>query len=160
MLTSRWVAALALVAVTACNPFKRNPAVEIDTGAIDVSSRWNAVLSTPSGLEGVAQVRGEAWLARTKNGRDVRAHVSISNATPGAVHPWHVHRGQCGSDLGILGDAADYKPLSVSDDGRASRDATLDIPLPQDGNYYVNVHASESNMQTIVACGNLAPPSE
>ncbi len=88
-----------------------------------------------------------------------RAQVSISNASPGGRHPWHVHRGQCGQDQGILGPADAYEPLRVDSDGKASQTAELSIPLPRSGSYFINVHASASNMSTIVACGNLAPPA-
>jgi hypothetical protein len=33
------------------------------------------------------------------------------------------------------------------------------MPLPKEGAFFVNVHASAANMNTIVACGNLAPPA-
>jgi hypothetical protein len=160
MFTRPLVTALALTAVAACNPFKQEPAVSIEQGAVEASTRWNATLSTPSDLQGVAQVRGTAWLGRSTNGNDVLAHVAISNATPGARHPWHVHRGQCGSDQGIVGSASDYRPLEVDNEGRASRNAKLDMTLPRSGDYFVNVHASEGNLGTIVACGNLASPVE
>ncbi len=160
MLRSRWVLALVAATLVACNPFKREPAVSIDTGEVSTAERWNATLATPSELQGVAQVRGKAWMARNTKGSGIRAHVEITNATPGAVHPWHVHRGQCGYDQGVVGSAGDYEPLRVNDDGRASRDATLDMTLPRTGEYFVNVHASETNLSAIVACGNLAPPVE
>jgi hypothetical protein len=88
-----------------------------------------------------------------------RAAVEIRNAVPGGRHPWHVHRGQCGSDQGILGPADSYKPLEVEGDGRASETAKLSVQLPRSGSFFINVHASARNMSTIVACGNLAPPS-
>lgn len=160
MLRSGWGFALVLVVLAACNPFKRDPAVSIDTGEVSTAERWNATLATPSELQGVAQVRGSAWMARNTKGNGVRARVSINNATPGAEHPWHVHRGQCGFDQGIVGSASDYEPLKVNGEGRASREATLDMALPRTGEYFVNVHASASNLSAIVACGNLAPPVE
>ena len=97
--------------------------------------------------------------ADPKDPGQTRAHVEVSNAVPGGQHPWHVHRGQCGSDQGVFGPADAYKPLKVSGDGRASENATLSVALPKSGSYFVNVHASAKNMSTIVACGNLAPPS-
>ncbi len=33
-------------------------------------------------------------------------------------------------------------------------------PMPTDGRYYVSVGASAANPETIVACGNLAPPAQ
>jgi len=32
--------------------------------------------------------------------------------------------------------------------------------MPSDGRYFVSVGASAANAQTIVACGNLAPPTQ
>jgi hypothetical protein len=135
-------------------------AVKIDPKAQPVTNRWNAVLATPAGLAGAIQVRGSGWLAADpKDPAQSKAHVEITNAAPGGVHPWHVHRGQCGSDQGVLGPADAYKPLKVGGDGQAKADAQLPIAMPAAGEYFVNVHASAQNMSTIVACGNLAPPA-
>lgn len=135
-------------------------AVQLNSKAVPVGSRWNAVLSTPAGLTGVVQVRGVGWMQRSdKDSAQTQAHVEITNAAPGGRHPWHVHRGQCGTDLGILGPADAYHVLKVGGDGKAKDDATLQLPLPMSGQYFINVHASAQNMSTIVACGNLAPPS-
>jgi hypothetical protein len=150
------VAGLAAVAITAgCG----GHAVQINNKAQPVGSRWNAVLSTPAGLAGAIQVRGEGWMQRAeKDTSQTVAHVEITNAAPGGQHPWHVHRGQCGTDLGILGPPEAYHVLKVGGDGKAKEDATLPVPLPAAGQYFINVHASAQNMSTIVACGNLAPP--
>jgi hypothetical protein len=135
-------------------------AVAINPDAQPVASRWNGVLSTPPELAGIVEVRGQAWMgADPKDPGQTRAHVDISNAVPGAKHPWHVHRGQCGNDQGIFGPADAYQPLKVENDGKASANAVLQVPTPKTGDYFVNVHASAKNMKTIVACGNLAPPS-
>ena len=32
--------------------------------------------------------------------------LDLANATPGGLHPWQLHRGQCGSDDGIVGSPA------------------------------------------------------
>jgi hypothetical protein len=134
--------------------------VEINADAQSVATRWNAVLSTPPELGGVADVRGSGWMAAdAKNQDQTRAYVEISNAVPRGRHPWHVHRGQCGQDQGILGPADGYKPLEVQDNGRAQSAAELPLSLPKSGSFFVNVHASSRNMSTIVACGNLAPPA-
>ena len=151
-----WVA--AAVALGACGG-GRAP-VQIDPGAETATSRWNATLETPAGLAGAVQVQGSGWMAEA-TGSDTartRAFVEIRNAAPGGRHPWHVHRGRCGNDLGILGAAKAYEVLEVGDDGRATRTAILDLPSPKSGDYFINVHASPTNLGTIVACGNLAPP--
>jgi hypothetical protein len=135
-------------------------AVELDPNSPVVVNRWNGTLATPPELLGVADLRGSAWMGPNQKDTDrTLAHVDIRNAVPGAVYPWHVHRGQCGSDQGVFGPEDAYKALKVGNNGRASSDATLSVPSPKTGDYFVNVHASARNMGTIVACGNLAPPA-
>jgi hypothetical protein len=135
-------------------------AVEINPNSQPIAARWNGTLSTSPGLVGVVQLRGAAWMGADEENQDrARARVDISNAVPGAAHPWHVHRGQCGSDQGIFGPEDAYKELKVGGNGRASSEAVLPVPAPKTGDYFVNVHASARNMGTIVACGNLAPPA-
>lgn len=148
---------LMIIAGTSCGG---RQAVEINPNSQPVAARWNGTLSTSSELVGVVQLRGAAWMgADEKNEDRTRTHVDISNAVPGAAHPWHVHRGQCGSDQGIFGPEDAYKALKVGGNGRASSEAVLPVPSPRSGDYFVNVHASARNMGTIVACGNLAPPA-
>jgi hypothetical protein len=159
-MTARTIAGLTAVilALTSCGGGRR--AVEIDADAAGVADRWNATLSTPRGLAGVSDIRGQGWMVDDPQDQErTRAGVEIRNAVPGGRHPWHVHRGQCGSDQGILGPADAYKPLEVEGNGRATETAVVPIPLPKSGGYFINVHASARNMSTIVACGNLAPPA-
>jgi hypothetical protein len=147
---------LSVFVVTGCHK-----AVEIDPSAKPVGTRWNATLATPAGLSGAIQVTGTAWMAANeKDPSTTRAHVTIANASPGGLHPWHVHRGQCGADQGIVGPPDTYHPLKVGGNGEAEDDVILAMPLPKEGAYFVNVHASAANMNTIMACGNLAPPAQ
>ena len=132
--------------------------VEINPEAQAAGTLWHATLGTPAAMAGALQVRGSAWMgASEKDSTQTMAHVEISNAPPGGKHPWHVHLGQCGQDRGILGPADAYPPLDVKDDGTAKEDATLPLPMPKQGQYFVNVHAAANNMGTIIACGNMAP---
>lgn len=149
---------LMALAVTSCGGGRQ--AVEIDPSTQPVQNRWNGTVASPPELAGVASIRGSGWMGPDeKNAERTRAHAGLSNAVPGAVHPWHVHRGRCGADQGIFGQPDAYKPLRVDDDGRASSEAELSVPTPRTGEFFVNVHASANNMRTIVACGNLAPPA-
>jgi hypothetical protein len=148
--------AVSAAALAACG----GQGVKIDPKARPVTDRWNATLASPAALAGALQVTGSGWMGRReKDAAQTEAHVEVSNAAPGGRHPWHVHRGQCGNDLGVLGPADAYEILDVDDDGKASADADLPLPVPVTGQYFINVHASAANMGTIVACGNLAPPS-
>jgi hypothetical protein len=133
---------------------------EINSTAQPVASRWNGVLTTPPELAGIVQVQGSGWMGQDpKDVGRIQAHIEIANAVPGGQHPWHVHRGQCGSDQGILGPPDAYEPLKVQGNGKATSTVTLPIPFPKTGSYFLNVHASAKNMRSIVACGNLAPPA-
>src|SRR5579872_689427 len=85
------------------------------------------------------------------------ATVSISNAPPKGVHPWHLYRGQCGEEGTPVGTGNTYPLLKVGSDGKATVSTTLPFALPSSGSYYVVVNASETNMGTVLACGNLAP---
>jgi hypothetical protein len=154
-LTSLTPLVLALVSCGGSKPVEMSPDTQ------NIASRWNAVLSTPAELAGISDIRGEGWAAvDPKDPNKTQAYVSISNAVPNAVHPWHVHRGECGSDQGIAGPADAYPPLKVNGDGKAQATADLGVTMPRSGRYFVNVHASPKNMSRIVACGNLAPPSQ
>jgi hypothetical protein len=135
-------------------------AVEMTPNTEAVATRWNATLSTPTELAGVIAISGSGWMAPDeKNADRTQAHVDIANAVPGGMHPWHIHRGRCGSDQGIFGPPDAYRPLKVEGNGRASSTAILTVAAPKTGEFFVNVHASSKNMRTIVACGNLAPPA-
>jgi hypothetical protein len=151
------VSLLSAVALVSCGGGK---SVEINPSAQPVASRWNGLLTTPPELAGIIQVRGQGWMGQDPKDADrTQAYVEIVNAVPGGRHPWHIHRGQCGTDQGILGPPDAYEPLKVEGNGKANSTATLPIPFPRTGSFFVNVHASSKNMKSIVACGNLAPPA-
>jgi hypothetical protein len=85
--------------------------------------------------------------------------LDLANATPGGLHPWQLHQGQCGSDEGVFGNADVYHAAKVGSDGHARSSANVPISTPTTGNYFVIVRASASNNAMTVACGNLAPPT-
>ncbi len=153
------LATFAMLGLAACNPFNREPVTSVSRDAM-VNSRWRAALVTPSSLVGAIQINGSATMQPGKNTSLTDAFVTIANATPGGRHPWHVHRGQCGMDEGMIGDPAAYAPLQVGDEGRGGANATLSLPMPTSGSYFVMVQASAANPETIIACGNLAPPAQ
>lgn len=153
----RIAAGPALAVLIACGGSRP---VEIDPRAQLVGTRWNATLATPAELAGASQVGGSAWMgADDRDSSRTRASVTIQNAVPGGRHPWHVHVGLCGDDQGIYGSAEAYPVLEVGGDGQATASAMIAVPVPTSGQYFVNVHASPNNLGTIIACGNLAPPS-
>ena len=155
----RWIVGGSILVTSGCSLFHRSsePATSLDPSTADRRYDWKASLFTPSELAGALQVRGTAQWSRSGNDAST-VTVNISNATAGGVHPWHVHRGRCGENGAIVGDASSYKPIMVNGQGTGSATATLGVSLPASGEYYVNVHASASNLGTIISCGNLAPP--
>ena len=151
------LALTALSAVVACAGQRQ--VGQINPKNSGSSTQWNATLSTPSGMTGAVDVDGTASLAASGVSTSL-VTVSITNAAPNGAHPWHLYQGSCG-DAGatIVGSGSTYPPLKVDKYGKATATATLPLALPTSGSYYVAVNASEANMQTVVACGNLARPN-
>jgi len=152
--------AVSAFALTACNPFRHKPAVEVGAADLNLNSRWHANLASPSDLAGAVQMNGTASMAPSAKSGNTDVVLVLANATPGGVHPWQLHRGQCGADEGIFGPADAYQPVTVDRDGHASSSATIPLQTPTTGSYFVIVRASAANATTTVACGNLAPPTK
>ena len=51
----------------------------------------------------------------------------------------------------------EYKSIKVGGDGKGEASAVINITTPTFGNYFVLLHASAGNRETVIACGNLAP---
>jgi hypothetical protein len=161
--------ALWIVSSTACRPFHQEPVVLVGTqDAISFStdratfgSRWRADLASPTTRAGSVQTNGSAWMDPGPSFTTTNITLNLVNASPGGLHPWAVHLGQCGvgMDAGVFGLSEAYRPLMVESDGHATGIATVLLPTPMIGTYFVVVHASVVNSETIVACGNLAPPT-
>ena len=142
----RGILVLALVALTACSTREN-----VDEGGSvgDRVGDWDTELAARnnSGVTGTARV--QSLLA------GAGATINIRGATSGGHHPWHVHRGSCGSGGTIVGAAGDYPPLHVGANGTASATATISVALNEDEDYHVNVHRSPTELNVIIACGNL-----
>ena len=125
---------------------------DMDTGMM--ADTWTAELSERNGTGVMGSARASSvWIA----GHDGTTGVSVTvgRAPSGGTHPWHIHRGTCGSGGPIVGDAGAYPALRPGADGNASATANLMVGLDPAQDYYVNVHASPSDLGTIVACGEL-----
>ena len=151
--------AVSAFALTSCNPFRRDAAVQMNTKDENRNSRWHAILATPVDLAGALQMNGAASMAPATKSGNTTVILDLSNATPGGLHPWQLHRGQCGSDEGVFGGADAYRVAKVGRDGRAKSTANLQLTTPTTGSYFVMVRASAANEAVTVACGNLAPPT-
>ena len=158
------LAAAGALALLACNPFrsplKQDPVVRVTTSDANVNSRWHGTLASPSNLAGAVQMTGQISMSPGSSAGNTSVMLLLANASPGGLHPWQLHRGQCGMDDGVFGSADAYQSLKVDEYGRATGTATVPLVMPLDGRYYVSVGASVANAQTIVACGNLASPTQ
>jgi|RhiMetdeSRZDD1v2_1073273.scaffolds.fasta_scaffold2146660_1 hypothetical protein len=149
----RMIIMMAAFAVVGCVRTHRNEA----TGAVDVDIEsptkkgedWSGSLSPRSG----SAITG-SFKALVADGKTTIS-VNLANAMAGQRLPWHVHKGSCDNDMGIVGSASQYPVIVVANDGTASSNTVLGVSLDEAENYFVNVHASPTNMQTIVACGDL-----
>lgn len=150
-----------LLVLVACNPFRRESAVQMSASDATLNTRWHANLVSPSALAGVVQMSGSASMAPDANGPGTVVTLDLANAAPGGLHPWEMRRGECGTtpDGGSFGTADSYQALEVDSDGRATSTTTVETAMPRSGQYYVVVHASKANANTVVACGNLAAPT-
>lgn len=146
-------------ALTSCNPFRHDSAVQVSTKDENLNSRWHANLATPAELAGAVQMNGSASMAPATKSGNTTVVLDLANATPGGLHPWQLHRGQCGSDEGVFGDADLYRPAKVGSNGHATSSANVPLTTPTTGSYFVIVRASAANNAMTVACGNLAPPT-
>lgn len=110
---------------------------------------WSGRISAeePDDLRAAASVNAGMY--------ETAASVSLAGAEAGATHPWHIHAGQCGSDGGIVGPAAAYSPLTVGGNGEATSTARLEVALDPNGQYFINVHQSPSDLGTIIGCMQL-----
>lgn len=142
-------------------------------GACTTTQEEEVSTTTEMGVEGEVQVPGAAlptWEALVSSVAETDVHgeaavraltgdetfVSISvDGEAGATYPWHIHAGECDSGGPIVGSAGAYPPLSMDAEGEAMAEATLDVALDSEADYYVNVHASPDDLGTIVACGEL-----
>jgi len=128
-------------------------AVVFSTVAYAQGMKMTATLAPQGG----GTIAGMATVEPGTSAGTTVATVSLTGAKPGAVYPWHVHVDKCGMTPGgkVWGDASAYKPLTAGSDGTAKGTATIKMAVPASGGYYVNIHASPTNMATIVSCGNL-----
>jgi hypothetical protein len=144
---------MAAFAVVGCVRTHANEA----TGALDVDIEspakkgedWSGSLTARGG----SAITG-SFKALVADGK-TNVSVNLANAMAGQQLPWHVHEGTCENDMGIVGSASAYPLITVANDGTASVNATIGVSLDEAKDYFVNVHASPTNLQTIVACGDL-----
>ena len=137
--------------------------VEIATGDVILDSRWIATLAPvavtrdSAAITGATTVNlgGRGSMMRGNSSVETRAMLSLFGAAPGSTHAWHIHLGSCGNDRGILGSPELYTPVAAGTDGRGDITITLPFTTPNSGEFYIDVHDSQSSASRIVACAPL-----
>jgi hypothetical protein len=118
----------------------------------DVTVQW---LSDLAGTGQWSNLRGEALVLSLESPEVFTATAELRNGTAGDVYPWHVHAGSCGSRGGVVGKAASYPPLMIGAEGDDSVTVTLPARIARDSAYHVDVHLSDGDGATVIACGDL-----
>jgi hypothetical protein len=73
---------MAVVALSACNPFHHGNAVEVSSVDPNLTSRWHANLATPADLAGAVQINGSATMAPDSKSGYTDVALNLANATP------------------------------------------------------------------------------
>jgi len=150
---------LALAAAAGCSPSYTSAGTSGETPAPSTSTtgdmagmtQYSANLAAMNG----STVHGTATVHSMAAGQQT-VQLQISGGTPGATYPWHIHTGSCADGMTpVVGNGASYTALGTSGDGTASLTATIPVTLDPNQRYHVNVHASPTDMGTIVSCGDL-----
>ncbi len=136
--------------------------VEVDTGDVLIDSRWVATLAPVAARDSGAitgsttvALGGRGSMMRGSSSVETRAMLSLFGAAPGSTHAWHLHLGACNNDRGILGAPELYTPVVAGNDGRGDVNVTLPFTTPNSGEYFIDVHETQSSASRIVACAPL-----
>lgn len=122
--------AAAMLTVAAVAPVAAQDTVTIDMKEVD-----------DSGQSGSADI--------TTDGEQVTVAIEIDAGEEGVPQPAHIHEGSCQE----LGDVA--YPLNPVEDGQSESTADVSMSELLAGEYAINVHLSEDDLETHVACGTL-----
>ena len=148
------------LAAAACTPRYSTAGTSGETPAPSTTAAMGDMAGTTHYMANLAAmggstVHGTAMIHSAASGQQT-VELQISGGTPGATYPWHIHTGSCADGMTpVVGDGRAYTALGTSGDGTASLTTTLPVTLSADQRYHVNVHASPTDMGTIVACGDL-----
>jgi len=135
------MAAMAL-AVAGCGGDDEEPAAETATAAAG-GGRVTVDLSEQNGS-------GQSGTATLESMDGGMTHVTIELSSPPAdPQPAHIHSGTCAE----LGDVV--HPLTNVEGGSSETDVAASLEDLQAADFAVNVHMSEADIGTYVACGDI-----
>ena len=113
-------------------------------------SRDSTITTLLTGPLGSRSLSGTATLSGTT------IRVTLSGDRPGATRPWHIHRGPCNRDEGVVAATGAYQSIVVDSRGEGSATATLVAPLTPGVRHVVEVHDTTAGTALgVIACGTL-----
>jgi hypothetical protein len=140
---------LALASIAAgCAYRAGTPDTNLAPGA-----QWTATIVPTT----VSAIHGTVTFVRTDPQNQTRVIFALSDGTANSVLPWHVHYGVCGNDKLIVGTPSNYPPLVIDQSGRLRAVALLPVELTPKSTYVVHLHASPTEVHTVIACAVLVP---
>lgn len=147
--------AAAFLLATACSKTlkvetdPKKGGVDIDVQKAGVAEGWRGTISAVGG-SGV-----NATASGTTADNMSMVTVTLTGGKAGATYPWHVHEGKCSdASAPIVSNPSEYPRLVVGSNGMATATAHVTVKLNEAKNYIINIHASPTNMGTIIACGD------
>ena len=119
-----------------------------------VTLEWRAAIISNDVIHW--QVTGVATALEVAGNTSFTASISLRNDLPSTARPWHVHFGTCATGGDIVGDDAAYPRLGNDASGASSATVTIrNASLDPAALYHVNVHESNLQFTTLIACGDL-----
>jgi hypothetical protein len=149
--TPRRLTALLLAGLVGCAGGTRPaPATAGGAGIAPPPVKLTAAL-VPAG----GNVRGSIDIDSGAEPNKSRVMIQLRGASVGAQHGWQVRTGRCGETTQVVGSPAAYRPITVRADGTAELTTTIPVVLDPAQRYSVVLLASRTDMEGIIACGNL-----
>lgn len=93
---------------------------------------------------------GKATLAEVGDGK-TRVEIDMTPGQGQETQPAHIHRGDCAR----LEKQPEY-PLESVKDGRSTTEVNASLEELIGGGYAINVHKSDAEIETYVACGEIS----
>jgi hypothetical protein len=121
----------------------------------DSTAATPAMVATLNAVD--SRVYGSLRLEPTGKPKELKAKISIRGATADQQMPWEIRAGACAERGQQVGPQAAFRTISVRSDGTGEVTTNLPIALTAGETYSVNVLASRTNRDRVVACGVLKP---
>ena len=95
---------------------------------------------SPAGIHGYARLVPE--------GKQTRVIIALKNDPPTAVHPAHIHVGQCHRFIELP-----YAPLHMTEHGRSTSEVPYSLSSLLRAGLIIEIHESSANALHLVSCG-------